>query len=128
MRVILLTAIVLSVVLTGCSTPKSDLEKRREAFRLSRVPKTQEKSFRKANGLIASGDQYYSRAKAMLELKARESLLRTSASYYRKAIFLLREIREKTENPTERGYVDKVIEHTNHSLQEAVRALPMFNE
>ncbi len=128
MRRLLLITAMLTVVFAGCSTPRTEMEIRREAFRLSRVPKTQKSAFRKANSLIASGDHYYSRARRMHELKSRESLLRTSASYYRKAILVLREIRAQTQDPTDQRYVDSVIEHTNHSLQEAVRSLPMFDE
>lgn len=119
---------VIAILIIGCATPKTEAEKRREAFRLSRVPQTHQSAFLKANDCISAGDNLYFEARETRELKARSYLLHSAASNYRKAIVMLRKIHEEIEDTTDKGYIVSVLKHTESSLQETVRMLPIFEE
>ena len=124
----LVAVTVLTVFLAGCSTPRSQIELQREAFRLSHVPQTHRSAFMSANSLIADGDHFYIEARAMPELKHRTSLLRKAAAKYRKAIMVLRNILPSVADPTDKKYISNTIKDTEASLEETVRALPIFEE
>ena len=125
---LLVAVTVLTVFLAGCSTPRSQVELQREAFRLSHVPHTHRSAFMSANSLIADGDHFYIEARAMPELKHRTSLLRKAAAKYRKAIMKLRDMLPSVADPTDKKYISDTINHTEASLEETVRALPIFEE
>jgi hypothetical protein len=124
----MIIALGLIVILTGCSSPRTEAEKQREAFRLSHVPHSHRSTFLSANSLVSDGDHYYFEAMAMPELKHRSSLLHKAAAKYRKAILMMRDILPEVEDPTDKKYINDAISHTEASLEETVRALPIFEQ
>lgn len=127
MRVILILGMV-AIIIAGCASTQTEAQKRREAFRLSHIPKSESSRFLKANTLINNGDYYYFLAVDTPELKDRKVYLKSACSNYRKAISRLEEIAAVLEDKTDRDYVRSVIEHTKASLEEAVRLLPIFQQ
>lgn len=125
---ILAVSVVLATVLIGCSTPKTELERQREAFRLSHVPHEEKSTFLRANDLISDGDHFYSEARRTDELKQKTNLLRRAAAKYRRAVLMLRGILPRVQDPTDRKYISDTISHTEASIEETVRALPIFEE
>jgi len=120
--------ILFVIVAAGCVSSKTEAESRREAFRLSHVPKAHQSAFLKANGNINKGDSLYSQARSTRELKQRTRLLQAAADSYRKAIVMLRKIHEETSEDADKSFVIEVLRHTESSLQETVRMLPIFEE
>jgi hypothetical protein len=110
----------------GCASSKTEAQKRREAYRLAHVPKTQKSKFMSANNLINDGDTYYFEAQSTGEKKEKTRLLKKAGACYRKAITKMRDIVPQIEDPADRNFVKDVIRHTEASLEEAVRSLPMF--
>ena len=83
------TALILGmvvVVVAGCASSQTEAQKRREAFRLAHIPKSESSRFLKANTLINNGDYYYFIAKDTPELKERKKNLKYACDNYRKAI------------------------------------------
>ncbi len=126
-RTILILGMV-AIIIAGCASTQTEAQKRREAFRLAHIPKSESSRFLKANTLINNGDYYYFIAKDTPELKDRKKNLKYACDNYRKALTRLEEIAAVLEDKTDRGYVISVINHTKASLEEAVRLLPIFQQ
>ena len=127
LRVTLILGLV-AIVVAGCASTRTEAQKRREAFRLAHIPKSESSRFLKANTLINNGDYYYFLAVDTRELKDKKVHLKSACANYRKAITRLEEIAAGLEDKTDRGYVLSVINHTKASLEEAVRLLPIFQQ
>ena len=110
----------------GCVSTKTEAQKRREAYRLAHVPKTQKSKFLSANNLINDGDTYYFEARSATEKKEKTRLLKKAGACYRKAITKMRDIVPHISDPADRNFVEDVIKHTEASLEETVRSRPMF--
>jgi hypothetical protein len=117
-----------AIIIAGCASSKTEAQKRREAFRLAHIPKSESSRYLKASKLMSNGDYYYFRAKNTPEMKDRKAYLKSACSNYRKAITRLEEIAAVLEDKADREFVISVIDHTKAILEEAVRLLPIFQE